>query len=365
MTSSSNAVALPHAGRVGQATAVEQSRAAAEVLGSIEAAQRWPRDVQAAITDMRTSCAIKELADRAFFRFSRAGSTVTGPSVHLARELVRCWGNFQYGVSEMRRDDDHGQSEMQAFAWDVQTNSRNSAIFIVPHKRDKRGGPEPLVDMRDVYENNANAGARRVRECIFSVLPIWYVEEAKDLCRKTLEDGGGKPLPQRIADAVAGLEAIGISEERIAEKLGKPSAKWSAADVAQLGVTYKSIQRGEVTKEEEFPSAPVTVAEITGTKAGPTQPATPSAAPVDQASGGITEARSKQLHAILTKGEINRETKLAILSHITKREITTSGDLTEAEAVEVIRQLRELERLKIPLIEAVIELIDRPAGDPS
>ena len=84
-----------------------------------------------------------------------------------------------------------------------------------------------------------------------------------------------------------------------------------------------------------------------------------------EAAARITERQSKQLHAILTKGEINRETKLAILTHITKREIATSDDLTEVEATEVIRQLRELERLNIPLVEAVIELIDRPAGGES
>jgi hypothetical protein len=73
---------------------------------------------------MRESCSQKGLAERAFFRYSRGGSQITGPSVHLARELARCFGNVQYGIAELRRDDEHGESEMQAFAWDVQTNTR-------------------------------------------------------------------------------------------------------------------------------------------------------------------------------------------------------------------------------------------------
>src|SRR5690606_11464831 len=139
-----------------------------------------PRDLASAVAAMRESCSQPALAERAFFRFPRGGHVVTGPSVHLARELARCWGNVQYGVQEMRRDDAAGTSEMQAWAWDVQTNTRSSHTFIVPHKRDKRDGPEKLVDMRDIYENNANNAARRLREAIFAVVPMWFTEQAKD-----------------------------------------------------------------------------------------------------------------------------------------------------------------------------------------
>ncbi|MGW4670135.1 hypothetical protein [Streptomyces sp. NPDC004324] len=248
--------------RVGQGTAVEQSRAVAEVQAAIVVAQQVPRDINAAIAEMRQSCQQLFLAERAFFRYSRGSGNITGASVHLARELARCWGNIQYGLVEMRRDDDYAQSEMQAFAWDVEKNSRNSSTFIVPHKRDQKGGPKQLTDMRDIYENNANNGARRVREAIFAILPPWFVEEAKQICTKTLADGGGKPLPQRIADAIRAFEGIGVVQDRIETKLGRPSGKWTEHDVAQLLVAFQSIQRGEVTADEEFPLPRVTVDEI-------------------------------------------------------------------------------------------------------
>ena len=248
--------------RIGQGTAVEQSRAAAEVQAAVVVAQQCPRNIQAAVAEMRESCKQQGLAERAFFRYSRGGQTITGASVHLARELARVWGNVQYGLVEMRRDDEYAQSEMQAFAWDVEKNSRNSSTFIVPHKRDQKGGPKQLTDMRDIYENNANNGARRVREAIFAILPPWFVEEAKQICTKTLADGGGKPLPQRIADAIRAFEGIGVVQDRIETKLGRPSGKWTEHDVAQLLVAFQSIQRGEVTADEEFPLPRVTVDEI-------------------------------------------------------------------------------------------------------
>lgn len=237
----------------GQATLVEQSRAIAEVQAAVVVAHNNPRSAAAALKEMREVCAIPELAERAFFRFSRGGGPVSGETVHLARELARIWGNVTYGLAELTRDDGRGQSEMLAFAWDLQTNARAQTTFIVPHIRDTKGGGKQLTDMRDIYENNANMGARRLREQIFAVLPVWFREEAAALCRKTLEDGGGKPLVQRIADCVAAFETIGVTAKQIERKLGRAVDALTAEDVASLGVVFKSIKRGEVQRDEEFP----------------------------------------------------------------------------------------------------------------
>lgn len=254
--------ALPVPARISQATGIEQSRAVAEVQAAVVVAQQCPRSIQTAVAQMRESCSQRALAERAFYRFPRGGQTVSGPSVHLARELARCFGNIDYGVTELNRDIEGGYSEMKAWAWDVQTNTRSSQTFVVPHQRDQRGGPTKIIDLRDVYENNANQGARRLREAIFSVLPPWFVDEAKTLCTKTLADGGGKPLAQRVADAIKLYEQIGITADQLERKLDRPSAKWTEHDVAQLGVVYTSLQRGEVTRDDEFPPPRLTATDI-------------------------------------------------------------------------------------------------------
>ncbi len=265
------AVAVPTPGRIGQATAVEQSRAVAEVQAAIVVAQQCPRSIATARTAMSESCKLLGFAEKAFYSYPRGGTTVTGASVYLARELARCFGNVQYGINELRRDDAHRQSEMQAWAWDVETNTRSSQTFIVPHMRDKSGGPVPLVDLRDIYESNANQGARRLRQAIFSILPVWFVEEAQEICRATLARGDGKPLADRVDAAIKAFAALDIPTGRLEQKLGKPRDRWNAYDLAQLRITHRSIERGEVTVDDEFPQARVTVAEIeaqaTGSKA--------------------------------------------------------------------------------------------------
>ncbi|WP_371612911.1 hypothetical protein [Streptomyces clavifer] len=250
--------------RVGQGTAVEQSRAVAEVQAAVLVARQFPRNEALCIAKMQTACAQQELAQRAFFRFPRGTSNVSGETIQLAKELARCWGNIQFGVAELRRDEQYGESEMQAWAWDMESNERSSTTFIVPHARWAKGKAEKLADFRDVYENNANNGARRLREMIFTVLPVWYIEQAKSACTKTLASGAGDvPRPQRIAEAISAFEGIGITSDQIETKLGRPSAKWTDMDLGQMQVIYQSIQRGEVTADEEFPAPRVTVDEIT------------------------------------------------------------------------------------------------------
>lgn len=266
---------LPHAPapRTGQATEIEKSRAGAEVFYSVLAAKQSPRDEDYARGAMQRACSMKRLAERAFFRLSRSGSAITGPSVHLARELARCWGNVQYGLIELRRDDTAGESELQAFAWDLETNTRSTHTFIVPHTRDVKVNGErrrrPLESAQDVYENNANAGARRVREAIFGVLPDWFVEEAQEICRATIERGDGTPLAQRVKDAIAAFAEFKVTEAQLVAKLERPASKWTASDIAHLTTIYNSLKHKEIDKDQEFPATAegkVTAAELVGGK---------------------------------------------------------------------------------------------------
>ncbi len=279
--------ALPE--RISQVTSVEQSRAVAEVQAAIFVAQQFPRDMIRAWADMRAACQRLALASRAFYAVPNRGS---GPSVHLARELARIWGNIDYGVKELHRNDERGESEVLAHAWDQQTNTRSTRSLIVPHARMAGGSRKPLTDLTDVYLNNQNVGARAVRECIFTVLPADFVAEAQEICRTTIEKGDGQPLDKRISamvDAFVGL-GVGIDVGRMESRLGRKRGLWTASDVADLGVVYSSIKRGDVTADEAFPPVRVTVEEITSRKRAPKVEAepvddwpTPAEVPADEA----------------------------------------------------------------------------------
>ena len=349
--------------RVGQATAVEQSRAVAEVQAAVIVAQQNPRQTQYALQSMRDACANPRLASRAFFSLPRASQRVSGPSIHLARELARIWGNISYSVVEQLRDDEHGQSEMLASAWDLETNARVAAGFIVPHKRDGKKGekPTPLIDMRDIYENNANMGARRVRECLFAVLPLWLTDEAQEICAKTNEEGGGLPLQQRIANALTRYAALGITEKQLEERLGRSTSRWTGQDLAQLTTLYSSLQRGEVRREEEFPAnTGVTAAEIMGSRpnqglplgTGPDEAAAiaDEQPPVDSAPPGAPSRsrRTAEKHLFAVLGELgvtDRDDRLAVYSALKSPPIGSTTDLDGPDIESLIAALEPLKDL--------------------
>ena len=233
-----------------QATVVEQARAIAEVQAAVVVAQQCPRDMSRAEGEMKDSCGRLVMANHAFYRVPNRGN---GPTVHLMRELARIWGNVQYGVKETHRDDAKGVSEVIAFAWDVQTNTRSERSFLVPHERMAGGQRKKLTDLGDIYLNNQNQGARAVRECIATILPRWFTETAQEICRTTLHNGEGVPLGERIEKMVGAFASKwGVSQKQIEKRIGQPRGKWDAGVVADMQILYASIERGEVQVSDEF-----------------------------------------------------------------------------------------------------------------
>jgi hypothetical protein len=254
--------AASHAAHIGQATSVEQARAAAEVQALVIVAQNRPRVTAVAVQEMEITCRQKAFADRAFYDYSRGGKRIYDINVDTARDLARCWGNVQYGTTELRQDRDRHESELMAWAWDMQANLRVERKIIVPHVRNTNDGDVILTDVRDVYELLANNISRRLRECIKDVLPLWFVEEAKARLWQTLKDGGGEPLPKRIAKAVKEFGTnYGVRLEQLERRLEAKSNEWTELDLAKLTVTFNTLRQGGRVADE-FPPERVDPADL-------------------------------------------------------------------------------------------------------
>lgn len=336
--------AVPTAAQIGQQTAVEQARAVAEVAAAVQVAQQFPRDLAAVREEVEQACRTMSLARKAFYAVQNRGE---GKSVHLARELARIYGNFQSGVHELRRDDDAGISEVQAFAWDVQTNNRSTRTFVSPHQRMRGGQRVPLVDLNDVYLSNQNTGARAVRECIFAALPNWLVDLAEDECRKTLQRGDGEPLDARASKAVAAFARMNVTQGQLEQRIGRTKDRWDAQDVASLGVLFDSIRSGEASVEEQFEPARVTADEIT--RRAPAKAEAPPEPPADDYPDPSDEkprADRKQVQRlqILLRGAgmTDREKRLEWVEEHIQRPIESTNDLTYSEAVVCIGYAEQL-----------------------
>lgn len=252
-----------------QATEVERARAVAEVQAAVTVARNCPRDLDRIIADVKNTCSRLPVAERAFYAVDNRGS---GASVHLARELARIYGNLDYGVRELRRDDEAGESEVEAFCWDQEQNVRTRRSFQVPHARMRGRGRDrarvPLVDLTDVYLNNQNIGARAVRECIYAVLPDWIKALAEETCRATLAHGDGKPLAERIAAMLGAFDKLGISQAQLETRSGKTRNRWTPDDLGRLAIDYQSITSDGIDPESIFPADTLAALHAQADKAG-------------------------------------------------------------------------------------------------
>lgn len=281
------APAAPGTDRLGQGTAVEQARAVAGVQAQVLVAWHRPRDIEQARARMQEACSHLELADVAFYSYPRGGETVSGETVRVAVELAMCWGNIDFGLTEMRRDDTYGQSEMLAFAWDMETNVRVAHTFFVQHVRTTRDKTYKLTDARDVYELNTNEGSRRMREAIFRVLPSWYKTEARKALRATLWKAiGAESIEEGVEKALDWYRSeFDIRKDQLEFKLRKPTGKWKADDLIDLRTLSASIKRGDLRLEDAFPSARVTRDELAEDARAPKAPRPAPRADAGQPSG--------------------------------------------------------------------------------
>jgi hypothetical protein len=243
-------------GSPGQGTMIEQARAVADVRAAIMIAREDPRIEADCVEEMRRACSMKEMAEVAFFRVKRGkddgggDNMVTGPTIDLANELSRCWRNINSGHKELSRNDQLGQSEVLAYAWDIEKNNRREQTIIIPHKR----GKYRVNETQGIREVIAGVAARVEREMIFKVLPAWFRIQAIELCHETLAKGDGRSMEQRIADCKAKFYGIDIMADALERKIGRPAAQWTPEDIAILTVVFKSIRRGQSDAADEFPS---------------------------------------------------------------------------------------------------------------
>ena len=238
---------LPEHANVG-AVAIEQERAIAEAQGKLIIAKRFPRDEARAFQMAMDSCSRPGLAAVATYKFPK-GKIVTGPSIRLAEELARCWGNIDYGIRELSRKE--GVSEMEAYAWDLQTNTMSSQKFTVRHVRDKQEGGVSLESERDIYEVTANMGARRLRARLLAILPPDLVAAAEGQCRDTLKGNTQLPIADRVRSLLGMFVNYGVKEQQLSKYLGKSLDEVIEEDLVNLHEVYNSIQQG-ISKPSEW-----------------------------------------------------------------------------------------------------------------
>ena len=226
-----------------------EARAIAEVQAAYVIAKKFPRNQHESYQAIMESCKRPFLAEQAMYAYPRGGALVTGPSIRLAEAMAQSWGNLDCGVREISQA--NGVSVAEAYAIDLQTNTRVTKVFHVAHVRDTKKGRQKLTDARDIYEMVANQGSRRLRACILGILPGDVIEAAVNQCKKTMETGE-LPLADRIRLMIDKFKEVGVTVELLEKRLGHKLDATIPQEIVTLQGIYKSIKDGFASREDFF-----------------------------------------------------------------------------------------------------------------
>lgn len=235
----------------GAVAQVEAQRAIAEVQGAIISAKKFPRDQFTAIKKIRESCKRLKFAEKALYQYDRSGKMISGLNIRSAEMLGQNWGNIDSGVRELSRM--KGTSDGESYAWDLETNYRQTRTFQVPHIRySKEWGNRPVTEPFDIYGVVANMGARRQRVCLLAVIPTDVQEIAIKEIKNTLVKGDGKPLIDRVRQMVEEFAKIGVPKKLMEKRLGHDLEDTTVDELVDLIAIYRTLKDGQAHASRFF-----------------------------------------------------------------------------------------------------------------
>lgn len=230
------------------------ARESQETQAMVAVAQRFPRNPMKSMDRILQACTRQGLAESSVYQYQRGGTDISGPSIRLAEAIAQSWGNIQFGYREVNRGENNGVgfSEVEAFAWDLETNTRKPAQFIVKHWRDKKnGGGYALKDERDIYELIANLASRRVRNCILALIPGDVVDAAVRQCDLTMKASADvtKESIQKMIDVFA---EFGVTKKNIEQRIQRRIDSITPALMVQMKKIFASLRDGMSSPSDWF-----------------------------------------------------------------------------------------------------------------
>ena len=234
-----------------------------EIQSAIIISQKCPRNEENAFAALMRSCKRTAFALKASYSFPRGKkkdaqgnwvpNNVEGPSVNLAREAARVWGNIRYGIEVIREDMDSRQ--IRGWAWDLQTNVKVSADDdfrkLIMKKRYVNGREDGVdwipADERELRELTNRRGAILVRNCILQLLPPDLISDARQLCSKTAMSGLVLDPDGEKKKIILGFAEINVTPEMLEQMIGHKIAQCAPFEIAELRKVFESIRDGQST----------------------------------------------------------------------------------------------------------------------
>ena len=229
------------------AAASDAAKSVAEIQAAMTIAKKFPRNQVQCIDKIKISFQRSGLAEVSQYQYAKGGASVAGPSIRSAEAIAQQWGNMEFGFRELSRGTDengHRYSEIEAYAWDMESNTKRPATFIVKHWRDTRQGSYAITDEREIYELTANMAQRRVRACIMAVIPGDVFDVAMEQAAQTL-NANCDISPEAVEKMLATyLDEFKVTKEDIEARIQCHVDAIQPAQMVGLKRIYVSLKDG-------------------------------------------------------------------------------------------------------------------------
>ena len=219
----------------------------------IATAKKYPRSLARVKNDILSTATLdEETAESCFYvlpaRGSEGGKPIQGASVRLAEIAVSCFGNIKAGARIISNDGNFVTA--QGICHDVEKNVSVS----VEVRRSIKGKNGKTYSDNMIQVTSQAACAIAYRNAVFKVVPLALVKPALDKAMQ-LAKGDIKSLSERRGIMVDKFAKLGITKERLAERVGKQSIdEITLDDLQTLTGCYNALKDGEAAVDDIFPA---------------------------------------------------------------------------------------------------------------
>lgn len=227
---------------------------AAQMSAAAQAARLYPRNEKAARKKLLKLCRDPRFAEQATFTVEQGGELIYRPSINFARPAAEAWTHLHTGSRIIRTA--HDEEHIEGWAFDAVAGRTVTQPGLV-RKLVKRKDPETRKEQWVRLEGPDLIAARHrevsivVRRAILDLLPAQLVDEAMDVCARTLDKATEKalalePLPTK-ADLLEGWWSQGVLEHHLVRYLGKELDALTPAEHAKLAGMLRGVREGSIS----------------------------------------------------------------------------------------------------------------------
>ena len=252
------------------------TKARAEVESQLIMARKFPRNEDDIRTKVLKTCRIYSFAEKAKYKKpqgkkynestrSYEQQFVIGPSIRLAEELFRQWGN---STMEMMVLYENAKVRIvNCKAMDLQTLAISTGQFLIEKTVERKDAKfREVISERmnsnnekislvvatedEVFSKQNQIGSKYRRNLIMQLMPVWLVSEAIAMIDETIKAGIKENPDKAKLDMIDTFAKIGILPSDLEKYIGHPMAQINADEILELKDLCTAIGEGEATWAE-------------------------------------------------------------------------------------------------------------------